>query len=305
MDVVVVGSLNYDMFTYCPRFPKPGETISGTRFETGYGGKGCNQAVMAALLRAKVAMVGAVGNDSFGMELIEKSLEANGIEVEHVKRIRDAEVGTGVATILVEQGGENMIVINKGANEFVDKEVVQNASSVIRSAKVLLCQNEICMEGTLQALRIAKEPGQDRGEQTLTIWNPAPASSQFPENAFENVDILCVNETELEMITGKPVADQDKTERIGNVKTLVVTQGSKGVTILQEDHNPEFVPAVKVDNVVDTTGAGDCFIATMAVCLAQGKGLKDSVQRACKISAESIKYRGCQASYKMVDVEMD
>ncbi|CAH3197373.1 unnamed protein product, partial [Porites evermanni] len=155
-DVVVVGSCMTDLVSYVPRLPKAGETIHGTKFSMGFGGKGANQCVMAARLGAKTAMVAKVGNDSFGERYIE-NFKQNGVNTDHVSVT--SEASTGVAPIAVNANGENSIVIVSGANDILSEDDVRNAKSVILSSSVCVCQLEIKPEVTHYTLSIAKKAG--------------------------------------------------------------------------------------------------------------------------------------------------
>ncbi len=252
-DVVVIGSLNADLVVKSPRFPQPGETISGGDLQIIPGGKGANQAVAAARQGADVAMVGRVGSDSFGPFLVE-NLKSNHVDASHV--LVD-EAATGTAIIVVDANGQNSIVLSPGANGKVSSNDVESAPD----AKVLLLQFEIPMEVAFHAAKRYKAKG------ATVILNPAPAR-EIPAELLAHVDILIPNESELALLTGLPVNDVPSAEIAAKeilkqgVKTVIVTLGSKGA-LLVTDGQATQVDTYQVD-VVDTTAAGDAFIGGFA-----------------------------------------
>ncbi|XP_051880982.1 ribokinase isoform X3 [Pristis pectinata] len=186
-DVVVVGSCMTDLVSFAPRLPKPGETIHGHKFFIGFGGKGANQCIQAARLGAKAAMVCKVGNDTFGENYIE-NFKSNGISTEYVAQT--SEASTGVASITVNDDGQNEIVIVAGANLLLNSEDLEQASNAIRCAKVVVCQLEIQTAISLEALKIAHDAG------VKTIFNPAPATADLDPDFYKKTDVFCCNETE-------------------------------------------------------------------------------------------------------------
>eukprot|EP00041_Stephanoeca_diplocostata_P024372 m.616180 g.616180 ORF g.616180 m.616180 type:complete len:234 (+) comp22513_c1_seq2:153-854(+) len=175
-DVVVVGSANTDLISYVPRRPVGGETITGTAFETGFGGKGSNQCVMAAKLGSRTAMVAKLGDDSFGRDTLE-NYKTNGVNTDSV--FITSEAATGVAPIAVDATGENSIIVVPGANNLLSVADVESVRDAITAARVVVCQHEIPLESTLAALQIAKDAG-----NVVSIFNPAPAQPPLPDAAF-------------------------------------------------------------------------------------------------------------------------
>ena len=173
--VIVFGGINMDLFAYIPRSTREGETITASSIEFYLGGKGANQAVMTAKLGGKVGMLSCVGDDSFGTDTI-KNYKDNGVDCKHVHQI--SNMATGVAPIFVNENGENCIVIVNGANDLVTKQHVHNAKEEISQSQFVVCQLEIPVEISLEALKVAREVG------TKSIFNPAPARSDLPSEMF-------------------------------------------------------------------------------------------------------------------------
>ncbi len=291
-NVLVIGSLNADLVVKSPRFPQPGETISGDDLQIIPGGKGANQAVAAARQGVKTTMVGRVGSDSFGPFLVE-NLKSNNVDTSQVLKTDSA---TGTAIIVVDANGQNSIVLSPGANGMVTPADVDSAS--FSNSGLLLLQLEIPTPTVLRAAQRAREHGMQ------VILNPAPAKP-LPAELLFNVDILIPNESELALLTGLPVTDASSAEVAAKeilkqgVKTVIVTLGSKGallVTAIQVKH----VDTYKV-NVVDTTAAGDAFIGGFASAILSGKSLEDSVRYGCACGALATTKFGAQPSLPTKD----
>lgn len=289
--ICVVGSSMIDLISKVPRLPKLGETLVGRSFHLGYGGKGANQAVMAAKLGAKVTMVNKVGRDVFGEGTL-KNYQEQGIDTTHV--MFDESRFSGVAPIFVDDNAQNFIVIVPGANLGLLPEDVQKAKHVILEADILICQLEILVETTLEAFRIAKSG------QVRTILNPAPAAL-IPEELLQLSDICAPNETETELLTDLPVGTLSEAEAAARkllsrgTGTVILTLGERGALLVDKD-TVENIPAVKVD-AVDPTGAGDAFIGSLAVYLAEGLSLQDAIRRANAVAALSVTRIGTQVSF--------
>ena len=284
--IVVIGSFNADLTSYVARMPKPGETVHGDRFLTGAGGKGSNQAVAAARLGAEVTFIGRVGNDVFA-NLAYEIWDAEGVNRDFVSR--DDEHATGVAPILVDSAGENMIVVVLGANSRVRSADIDAARERIAAAHVLIAQLEINLDMVAYALETAKTQG------VATILNPAPAAA-LPARTIHLADYLTPNETELETLSGGG-ADVEAAARkllTRADQTAVVTLGVQGAQIVTGAGSAK-VPTYEVD-VVDTTGAGDAFNAGLAVALAEGMALKDAVRFANAAAALSVTKPGAAPS---------
>lgn len=281
-----------DLIAYAPRLPAPGETLMGTRFQTGYGGKGANQAVAAARLGAAVAMVARVGGDVFGADML-ANFAAQGIDVAQV--LRTEGVSSGVAPIAVDDAGRNAIIVVAGANALLTPADVDAAAPAIRRARVLLCQLEVPIETSLRALTLARAAG------VLTILNPAPAPEALPDAMLRVSDLVCPNESEASAITGIPVTDAASAEAAGRVlvgrgaRAAIVTLGAAGCLYVSASETWR-APAPVV-TAVDTTGAGDCFLGSLAFFLARAAGLRDAATRAAAVAALSVQRPGTQTSY--------
>ena len=289
-DIIVVGSLNMDLIVRAPRLPQPGETIAGHEFSTASGGKGANQAVAAARLGARVAMVGRVGADDFGRAL-RAALQHDGVDTQCV--IEDPGTATGVAMIAVEDHGQNMIVIAPGANGRVMPEDIDRARPAIAKARIMLVQLEIPPETARHALHVARQAG------VRTVFNPAPAQA-LPDDLWPLVDVVVPNETEAEQLTGMATPDADGAERAARelhrrgAGTVVVTLGSRGALALV-DGRARLVPAFHVA-AVDATAAGDAFVAALAVGLARGAQLDLALREASAAGALATTKLGAQPS---------
>lgn len=269
--LIVVGSLNMDLVVRSSRFPAPGETIIGGEFRAVPGGKGGNQAVAAARLGAAVAMVGRVGQDAYGAQLIE-GLAGAGID--HTGIRRDREAATGVALIVVDDHGENSIVVAPGANMALTAKDVEHAEPAIAAAQIVLLQLESPLEAVLRAAELARAHG------ARVILNPAPARGLPPE-LLALVDVLIPNENEAAVLSGRPVQNKSDAASVARdlltlgPSTVALTLGSRGAVLAGQAGIQHF-PAYEVEPV-DTTAAGDAFVAGLAVALAEGRQLEDAV----------------------------
>ncbi|MEO8395713.1 MAG: ribokinase [Chloroflexota bacterium] len=292
--ICVVGSSNIDLVARTPRMPVFGETLHGHSFHLGFGGKGANQAVMAARLGAQVAMVSKLGRDTFGQDTLANYRE-QGIDTSHV--LFDDNIASGVALIIVqEKSGQNAIVIANGANGSISPEDVRAASAAIISAQVLVCQLEIPLEASLEAFRIAKAAG-----DIPTVFNPAPAG-ELSDELLSLTDILIPNEVEAEMLVGFKVDNNDTATKAARElqrrgpKTVIITLGSRGALVAEAGHDPQFIHAEKVE-AVDTTGAGDSFVGSFAYLIASGRSFVDAARGASAIATRSVLKPGTQMSF--------
>jgi ribokinase len=281
-----------DLISYVPRFPQMGETLHGTEFRMGYGGKGANQAIMAAKLGSKVVMVSKVGDESFGAGTLE-NFKKNGVSTSFVYKSK--EEFSGVAPIFVTPKGENSIVIVSGSNNKLTAMEIEKASDEIKQSSYLICQLEIEVELSLIALRLAKKLG------VSTILNPAPARSSLPEEIYKLTDIFCPNESEAELLTGKKINSMTDIEEMAKqfvtagAKSVIITLGENGCYVLSNGVG-RHISANKV-SVVDSTGAGDAFVGALAHFLDLGIDIFESSKRASAVATISVQGKGTQSSF--------
>ncbi len=289
--IAVVGSANVDLVTFTDRFPRPGETIFGTAFDMGFGGKGANQAVAARYCGAEVEMVARVGSDLFGPATI-ANFEALGIGTSQVRAVEGAS--SGVAPIFVDSGGQNRIIVVKGANDRLGPEDVDEAESLLRKADCIILQFEIPLETVYHTVGFARSHG------IRCIVNPAPGQPVDIEK-IRTVDYFIPNESEAEAITGMPVSSLDEAEACAEylldrgLSKVIITLGSMGA-FFAGGRVRELVPAVKVD-AKDTTGAGDAFIGSFAVFIGEGMPERDAIAQACRYASLSTTKVGTQKSF--------
>lgn len=298
--VVVVGSCMCDQITTVDTLPKLGETKFGLGYSTGFGGKGANQAVAAALLGSQVEMLARVGDDSVGVATI-ANFKSRGVKCDHVHVT--AGHCSGIAPIMVTATGENAIVVVPGANTQLVPADVAAAAHIFEGAAALLTQNEIPMETTIAALQAARSAG------VISVFNFAPATSnRLPDLLWANADVVCVNETEAEMLCdGDGIRDvqwgdlpsalraAQRLQQLHGCRAVVITLGKTGAVLAEKDD----CLCVKAPEVkaVDTTGAGDCFLGTLAHCLARGDSLASSLETAVRVASISVQRAGTQSSY--------
>lgn len=291
--VVVVGSINMDLVTRCKRAPKGGETLFGEEFSQVPGGKGANQAVAIGKLGTNVIMLGKIGKDSFGKDML-ASMEKNGVNIQHIE---EGEKATGIAKIIVEESGQNRILVVAGANSEVDKEYVDRHLAAIKESDIVVTQLEIPIETVEYTLKKAKEFGK------ITILNPAPAR-ELSDEIIKNSDFIIPNESELALITGMAVETEEEIKKAGKklldmgVKNLIITLGSKGSLHLNRD-KCEFHSAYKV-KAIDTTAAGDSFIGGVVREL-NGDNISEVIEFGTKVSAIAVTKKGAQTSIPTIE----
>ncbi len=289
--IVVVGSANIDLTTFTDKFPRPGETIFGDHFDLGFGGKGANQAVAAAYCGAEAHVVARVGDDLFGPPTI-KNFKALGIGARHVKMVKG--VSSGVAPIFVDPSGQNRIFVVKGANDRVTPKAVDAAASLLKRADVIVMQFEIPLETVYHTVRLGKKYG------VRTIVNPAPAAPADLKK-LAAADYFIPNESEAETITGKPVKSVDEARSCAQylldqgLTRVILTLGERGA-LLATREAMELVPAFQV-TAKDSTGAGDAFIGSFAVFLAEEHPEREAIRRANLYAGISTTAIGTQKSF--------
>jgi ribokinase len=285
-DIVVVGGINSDFVLRGGRVPSPGETVVMDEFFQGPGGKGANQAVAAARLGARVAMIGCVGDDERGDAAI-KNLQTEGVETRFLAR---AKTHTGVALILVDDSGEKSIGANMGANAKLSVAHIRAAHEAIACCKVLLMQLEVPDAPLVAAAKLKRD--------RRVILDPAPAR-KIPNELFRRIEVIRPNCSEAEFLTGAKVTDRKSARRAANKLIqcgvpLVFIQTGEGGDLFVRETSEVFLPHFKVKSI-DATGAGDAFAAGLAVGLAEGKNFDEIARMASATAALKTTKLGAQA----------
>ena len=291
--IVFVSSIFRDLVAVSSKFPKPGETIMGSDFFMGFGGKGANQCVMAAKLGAKTVIVGKVGDDEHGDAYI-NNLKQQHVDMRHLGKV--SGISTGIATIYVESSsGENMIVIVPGANARVTEEDVIKAEEDIAASKAVVATLELSMAAVKTVMELGRKHG------VTTILNAAPARADYGKDILEAVDILIVNETEAELLAGT-----EDINKCGEVlkdlcRNVIITLGKDGALLWEQGKSKVKVDIKQLEqkDVVDTTGAGDAFVGSLSFFLTTRPDLSlpEAVKRSCEVASQSVMKKGTQASY--------
>jgi ribokinase len=286
-----VGSANIDLTTFADRFPKPGETIFGQRFDLGFGGKGANQAVAARLCGADVFMVARVGSDLFGPATIE-NFKKLGIDTTHVRQVEG--LSSGVAPIFVEPDGQNRILVVKGANDALKPADVDAAAEMLKSTDCIVLQFEIPLDTVYYAIAFAHKHG------IRCILNPAPGQP-VDMSALQGLDYFVPNESEAETITGLAVHGIDDAKACAEklvadgIRRVIITLGAQGSLLAGREASSHVAPFAV--HSIDSTGAGDAFIGSFAVFLAEGVPEQEAVRRANLYAGLSTTGVGTQKSF--------
>ncbi|SEU03033.1 ribokinase [Paenibacillus sp. NFR01] len=298
MGIVVIGSLNMDMTVRTLRAPEAGETVFGQAFALAPGGKGANQAVAAARLGAEVTMIGAVGRDAFGEQMLEIMRQEN-VNADYM--MRSETEGTGVAAITVDAEGENRIIVVPGANMALRAADIDRLEPVIRQAQVLLLQLETDLDMCARAVAVAHRHG------VPVILNPAPARA-LPAEMLRQVTYLTPNESEAALLSGLAVDSLESAEQAGRallaqgVQGVIVTLGAKGALIVN-DQGCLHIPGFAVQ-AVDTVAAGDSFSGALATRLVAGDTLTEAVSYSGAVGALTVSKRGAiEALPTLAEVE--
>lgn len=296
MTVVVLGSINLDLVVEVPQLPVKGETVIGDRFFSAAGGKAANQAVAIAKLGTKVSLIGQIGDDSFGQTLI-KSLQTEGVDTQGITV--NPQTYSGIASIVVDRQGANTIACAAGANNLVREPELKQFKQILPKAKIVLLELGIPMATVLNAAREAK------ANNCLVILDPAPVTSNLPEELYSLIDIITPNEIEASQLVGFTVDGVTTARQAASflhqmgVKNVIVTLGNQGSLYSNEAESfwikPILVP------VVDTVAAGDAFNGALAVALSLGKSLKEAVQWATVGGALAVTKSGAQSSLPSLD----
>lgn len=279
MKITAIGSISTDIVVEATVAPAVGETIQGDKLSFSFGGKGANQAVAVARLGVETEMIGSVGNDVFGNQLIE-NLENNSIKTENVKQV-DQSSGTAIIQLIQ---GDNSIIYIPGANNELTVKDIENAKSTLQESQLVIIQNEVKAEVVQNTIDLCMELN------TPLLYNPAPAR-QLSEDYIKKVTYLTPNETEFKVLFPNQKME-DVLAKYPN--KLVVTLGDKGAAY----HNGvevKMVPSFKVDKVIDTTGAGDCFNGAFAVATVKGLTIDQAIKFANLASSIAIQRFGAQS----------
>lgn len=292
--VLVVGSANMDLVVQCNRFPLPGETIFGSKFQMFPGGKGANQAVSCARLGIKTFFIGKMGNDELGKRLSE-TMNNDGIDLTNL--FTDKQEQTGTALITVDSNGQNQIIVISGSNMKLTPFDVRNKKELFARVRVVLTQMEIPLETVMETGRLSIENG------SIFILNPAPAS-ELPDEIYPLINYLTPNETELQILSNMLVNDEVSAERAAKMllekgaQNIIVTLGEKGALLVNKYHT-ELFATQKVD-VVDTTAAGDAFNGALAYSLSCGKEVSEAILFANKVASIAVTRMGAQSSMPVI-----
>ena len=289
--ITVVGSNMVDLITYVDRMPERGETVVAPRFSMGFGGKGANQAVAAAMLGADVRMVSKVGDDMFGPNTIE-NFKRNGINTDFVEIVKGKS--SGVAPIFVEPDSSNSIFIIKGANENLTPADIDRAKELIADSDMVIMQLEISLETVYHTIALCREL------DVKVLLNPAPADPNLDLERIRTIDFFMPNETELKLLTGMPVQNLEEVEAAAaylqrkGISNIVVTLGERGALVLN-DRGKKIIPPHKV-NSIDSTGAGDAFVGCFAAYYIETGDMDTAIATANRYAALSTTRRGTQSS---------
>lgn len=288
--VLVVGSANMDLVLSVEKFPQPGETIFGKKFEMFPGGKGANQAVCCAKLGAKTLFIGKMGKDDFAKSLA-YNMKKIGVDLHHL--FIDEFENTGTALITVDDRGENEIIVISGSNMNLSPDDIESKRELFEKVKVVITQLEIPLETVMKVAEISDE------NDAVIILNPAPAN-ELPGKLISKIDYLTPNETELEILSGMKISDEKSIENAAKkllnkgVKNVIVTMGDKGAFLINNNESKIF-PASKV-KVIDSTGAGDAFNGALAYALSNGEEIGKAIQLANSVAAFAVTKMGAQSS---------
>ena len=294
MNVVVFGSINLDLVARSPRIPVPSETLTGYSFASVPGGKGANQAVAVARLSVPTQMVGRVGGDAFGQDLL-KGLQASGVNCDRIQI--DRSTHSGVALITVDDASENSIVVIPGANGKVDQSDIDRLQAVLSdrpTPQVLLLQLEIPLPMVISAAQVARSAG------VTVILDPAPARSDLPSDLYPLIDILTPNQVEAGQLTGLPVSDFESATQAAivlqrrGVKTVIVKLGKQGALCHSETETFQ-IPSFPVQ-AIDTVAAGDAFNGGLAAAIAIGMPFRQATTQAAAVAALAVTKAGAQPS---------
>lgn len=284
--ICVVGSSNIDQIAYVDSTPLDGETVFGSKYQMGFGGKGANQAVMAGLMGVETYMITCLGDDVYADMTLE-NFTKNNVNIEFVQRV---EGSSGVAPIWVDKSGQNRIIVVSGANDLIDAERAKQSIDKINNLDLIIGQFEIPLSVTEKVFSHAKK------KKIQTILNPAPAKIPS-DNLLKVTDWFIPNEVEFETIAGcTAFDDKNLIEFSKNISSnLIVTLGSKGAAFVSNNE------VIKIEapevNAVDTTGAGDAFVGAFSAGIAKQLSTEEAIKLGVSIASQSVTKEGTQSSY--------
>ena len=290
--ILVLGSINIDFVAFTERFPKPGETINGISFNIFQGGKGANQAIALAKLGCPTWMLGKIGDDKYSTIAID-SLKKYYVNIEFIKV--DKNASTGSASIWVNKQGENSIIVNHGANAYVSRSFINKNEALFNETQWFLSQLEVPVSSVVQGLKIAKK------NNMYTVIDPAPV--QKPQNSqFWNlIDFLLPNEIELEELTGETnILNAINYLNSKGVKEVVVKMGAKGAGY-KKNNQLHIIPSFQAGEIIDTTGAGDCFAAGFIKGMIEHNNIEKAIKMANLVASYSVQKKGAAISFPEKD----
>ncbi|WML48316.1 ribokinase [Neobacillus sp. PS3-34] len=288
--LLVVGSINMDIFTYVENHPKPGETLKSEKVMYSSGGKGANQAVAASLSGGDVYILGAVGSDAFQLPLVQ-SLKENNVNVDYVL---EKDTNSGFAFITVDKQGENHIILSEGANGKIDKRDIETVLFTAITPAAVLLQNEIAWEATKYVMELAKK-------QDIPVYYNAAPAQQISEEIFPYINVLIVNEIELSTLSGKVIQNKEDISLAldylmnKGINEVIVTLGKDGSLYRNKAGQSYFTPAYRVESV-DTTAAGDTFVGVYFTKVLTGFSVEQALKYATAASAITVTRYGAQIS---------
>ncbi len=294
---MIVGSSNMDLNIYIEQFPAPGETVTGGMFRQFLGGKGANQAVASIRSGASTTFLGRIGMDAFGEQMVAQ-LSSEGIDTSRI--VKDPEEMSGVAFILIDAKGENMISVAPGANKNLSIADIMKNAELIEQARVVIAQMEIPLSTLEKVFEIAAKG------KAIKILNPAPLKP-FSPDLLKNIDIITPNKGELLRLHAlfqlgelpqnkdKQIIEASKNLSKLGVNTIITTLGSEGSLLFDKDMGIYSIKSFPV-NTVDTVGAGDCFNGVLASKRCQGENLLDALKHATAAASIAVTRKGAQAS---------
>ena len=290
-NILVIGSLNMDFVIEVDKMPVNKETVHGNTFTLVPGGKGANEAYALGKMGANVTMLGAVGKDEYGKTLIE-NLKSVNVDTSKIKKV--ADVNTGCAFISVDKNGDNSITVVAGANKSLTTDIIDKNIKLIEDSDIIIMQLEIPIDVVTYAAKIAKEKGK------LVILDPAPAVNNIPKELLKNIDIIKPNEIEIQVLTKVKVRKPKDLLKASykliekGVSKVITTLGSQGAYLVTKDKYEYFKP-IKV-KAVDTTAAGDTFVAALVKSLMEEKTIEESIFYAIVASSITVTKKGAQTS---------